>query len=39
VTRQDDTRTFSASWFLWLVAAFIASLQLGWWFFWHVLIL
>jgi hypothetical protein len=24
-------------WLLWLVAAFIGSLELAWWFLWHVL--
>ncbi len=30
-------RLSPAVWFLWLVAAFVASLQLSWWFVWHVL--
>jgi hypothetical protein len=37
VTRQDEKRAFSAPWLLWLVAAFVGSLELGWWFFWHAL--
>jgi hypothetical protein len=24
-------------WLLWLVALFVGSLELGWWFFWHVM--
>ncbi len=37
VRAQEQTRPFSASWLLWLVAVFIGSLELAWWFLWHVL--
>jgi hypothetical protein len=30
-------RLSPTAWVLWLVAAFVASLELGWWLFWDVL--
>jgi hypothetical protein len=27
----------STTWLLWLVALFVGSLELGWWFFWNVM--
>jgi hypothetical protein len=30
-------RLSPTAWLLWLVAIFVASLQLGWWIVWHVL--
>jgi hypothetical protein len=30
-------RLSPAAWLLWLVAIFVASLELGWWLFWDVM--
>jgi hypothetical protein len=37
VHASDRAIVSSAAWLLWLIAAFIASLELAWWFVWHVL--
>jgi hypothetical protein len=37
VSAPDRAIVSGPAWLLWLVAAFIASLELAWWFLWHVL--
>jgi hypothetical protein len=37
MSAQDETGPFSPAWCLWLVAVFIGTLELAWWFLWHVL--
>jgi hypothetical protein len=37
VNASDRAVVSSGAWLLWLVAAFIGSLELAWWFLWHVL--
>jgi hypothetical protein len=37
VHSSDRALESSAAWLLWLVVVFIGSLELAWWFLWHVL--
>jgi hypothetical protein len=34
---MSESGQSSFAWLLWMVAVFVASLELGWWLFWSVL--
>jgi hypothetical protein len=33
----SESASPSVTWLLWMVAAFVGSLELGWWLFWRLL--